>query len=196
MDKLAALDTLVIQQRKEWGEILTGWETKNKYAVLDGAGDEVYFAAEEGRSLFFRVFLKALRPFTIHILDAEGQPILRLDRPFRFYFHTLEVCSPDGRRLGTVERRFSVVRRVYSVYDDTGQERFQLFGPLLRPWTFLIRARGEEIGRIAKKWTGVLKESLSDADNFAMSFPAELQLNHKGVLLGAVFLIDFVHFES
>ena len=196
MDKLAALDTLVIQQRKEWGEILTGWETKNKYAVLDGAGDEVYFAAEEGRSLFFRVFLKALRPFTIHILDAEGRSILRLDRPFRFYFHTLEVRSPDGRQLGRVEKRFSVVRRVYSVYDDTGQERFQLFGPLLRPWTFLIRARGEEIGRIAKKWTGVLKESLSDADNFAMSFPAELQLNHKGVLLGAVFLIDFVHFES
>lgn len=196
MDKLATLDTLVIQQRKEWGEILTGWETKNKYAVLDGAGDEVYFAAEAGRSLFSRVFLKALRPFTIHLLEAEGRPILQLDRPFRLYFHTLEVRSPDGRRLGTVERRFSFVRRVYSVYDDTGQECFQLLGPLLRPWTFLIRARGEEIGRIAKKWTGLLKESLSDTDNFAVNFPAELQPNHKGVLLGAVFLIDFVHFES
>ena len=42
----------------------------------------------------------------------------------------------------------------------------------------------------------MLKESLSDADNFALSFPAELQPQHKSVLLGAVFLIDFVHFES
>lgn len=196
MDKLAALDTLVIQQRIEWGELLTRWETKNAYAVLDGTGDEVYVAAEAGRSFFFRHFLKALRPFTIHILDARGGPILRLDRPFRLYFHTLEVRSPDGRRLGRVEKRFSLVRRVYAVYDATGQECFQLLGPLLRPWTFLIRAGGREIGRITKKWTGLVKESLSDTDNFALSFPAELQLDHKGVLLGAVFLIDFVHFEN
>jgi len=89
-----------------------------------------------------------------------------------------------------------VLPAVNTVASCIGQECFQLLGPLLRPWTFLIRARGEEIGRIAKKWTGILKESLSDTDNFAMSFPAELQPNHKGVLLGAVFLIDFVHFES
>lgn len=82
------------------------------------------------------------------------------------------------------------------MYDATGQECFQLLGPLLKPWTFLIRAGGREIGRITKKWTGLVKESLSDTDNFALSFPAELQLDHKGVLLGAVFLIDFVHFEN
>jgi uncharacterized protein YxjI len=196
MDRLAGLDTLVIQQRKSWGEILTGWEVKNSYAVLDGTGDEVYVAAETGGSMFFRLLLKALRPFTIHILEAEGRAVLRLNRPFRLYFHTLEVHSADGRRLGRVDRRFSLVRRRYTVYDDTGQERFQLFGPLLRPWTFLIRAGGEEVGRITKRWTGMLKESLSDADNFALSFPAELQLQHKSVLLGAVFLIDFVHFEK
>ena len=196
MDRLAGLDTLVIQQRKSWGEILTGWEVKNSYAVLDGTGEEVYVAAETGGSMFFRLLLKALRPFTIHILEAEGRAVLRLNRPFRLYFHTLEVHSADGRRLGRVDRRFSLVRRRYTVSDDTGQERFQLFGPLLRPWTFLIRAGGEELGRITKRWTGMLKESLSDADNFALSFPAELQPQDKSVLLGAVFLIDFVHFES
>lgn len=196
MDRLASLDTLVIQQRKSWGEMLTGWEVKNSYAILDGTGEEVYVAAETGGSMFFRLLLKALRPFTIHILETEGRSILRLNRPFRLYFHTLEVRGADGRRLGRVDRRFSLLRRRYTVSDDTGQERFQLFGPLLRPWTFLIRAGGEEVGRITKRWTGMLKESLSDADNFALSFPAELQPQHKSILLGAVFLIDFVHFEK
>ncbi len=196
MEKLTPVDTLVIQQRKEWGEILTGWETKNKYAVMDQTGDEMYFAAEEGRSLFFRLFLKALRPFTIHILASDGQIVLRLDRSFRFFFHKLAVSSPDGRCLGTVEKRFSVIRRMYSVYDATGQEHFQLFGPLLRPWTFLIRQSGQEIGRISKKWSGLLKESFTDTDNFAVTFPAELPVMDKGILLGAVFLIDFVHFEN
>ena len=31
--------------------------------------------------------------------------------------------------------------------------------------------------------------------NFGITFPTELDLNMKGLLLGAVFLIDFVHFE-
>lgn len=196
MEKLTSLDTLVIQQRKEWGEILTGWETKNKYAVMDDSGDEVYFAAEEGGFFLFRIFLKALRPFTIHILESQGNSVLRLERSFRFYFHKLDVFSPENRRLGRIEKRFSILRRRYSVYDETGQERFQLFGPLLRPWTFLIRKNGEDIGRIAKKWSGLLKESFADADNFGVSFPAELSVTDKSVLLGAVFLVDFVHFEN
>ena len=196
MEKLTALDTLIIQQRKEWGEILTGWETKNKYVVLNEAGEEVYFAAEEGGFFLFRIFLKGLRPFTIHILENHGNTVLRLERSFRLYFHKLEVLSRENRRLGTVEKRFSVLRRVYSVYDETGQERFQLFGPVLRPWTFLIRKNGEEIGRITKKWSGVLKESFADADNFGVTFPAELSVTDKSILLGAVFLVDFVHFEN
>ena len=194
MEKLRPVDTLGIQQRKEWGEILTGRE--NKYADMDDKGEGVYWAAEEGRSLFFCFFLRALRPFTIHILESDGQTVLRLDRSFRFFFHTLAGRSPDGRCLGTVEKRFSIVRRIYSVCDDIGQERCQLFGPLLRPWTFLIRKSGEEIGRSSKKWSGLLQESLADADNFSVTFPAELPVTEKSVLLGAVFLIDFVHFEG
>ena len=41
-----------------------------------------------------------------------------------------------------------------------------------------------------------LKESFTDADNFGVAFPANIDVNHKAILLGAVFLIDFVHFES
>lgn len=196
MEKLTPLGTLIIQQRREWGEILTGWETKNRYAVMDDAGEEVYVAAEEGGGFFFRIFLKALRPFTIHILESQGNTVLRLERSFRLYFHQLDVFSRENRCLGTVEKRFSLLRRIYTVYDETGQERFQLFGPLLRPWTFLIRKNGEEIGRIAKKWSGLLKESFADADNFGVTFPAELSVIDKSILLGAVFLIDFVHFEN
>ncbi len=38
MEQLAQADTLRVQQKKEWGEILTGFETKNKYAVMDASG--------------------------------------------------------------------------------------------------------------------------------------------------------------
>ena len=57
MERLAAVKTLLVQQKKEWGEILTGFETKNKYAVNDGSGNQLYFAAEQS-ALLSRLFWK------------------------------------------------------------------------------------------------------------------------------------------
>ena len=40
------------------------------------------------------------------------------------------------------------------------------------------------------------KETLTDSDNFGITFPSDADTNQKSILLGAVFLIDFVHFEK
>ena len=196
MDRLSSISGLVVSQRKEWGEILSGFETKNKYVVFDQSGSQLYLAAEEQGSTLARWLLKALRPFTIAVLSEDGQVILRIVRPFRFYFHRANVLDAQGRMLGTIQRRFSILRRIYSVLDASGEEVFQLFGPILHPWTFEIKAGGEEFGKITKKWSGLMKESFTDADNFGVTFPADWDVRAKAIFLGAVFLIDFVHFEN
>ena len=89
-----------------------------------------------------------------------------------------------------------MLRRIYSVFNTSGHEVFQLYGPLLHPWTFEIRNTGVEYGKITKKWSGLLTEGFTDADNFAVTFPADWAEPMKAVFLGAVFLIDFVHFEN
>ncbi len=196
MERLSSISGLVVSQQKEWGEILTGFETKNRYAISDVSGSRLYLAAEEAGSTLLRWFLKALRPFTIAVLTENGQVVLRVMRPFRFYFHRAEVVDSQGQTLGVIERRFSVLRRIYSVLDSSGEEVFQLFGPILHPWTFQIRNDGIEYGKITKKWSGLLKEGFTDADNFGVMFPAEWDVKLKALFLGAVFLIDFVHFEN
>jgi uncharacterized protein YxjI len=196
MDRLSPLAGLVISQQKEWGEILTGFETRNKYLVSDTEGNRLYLAAEEAGSLLLRLLLKARRPFTIRVFTGDQQEVLRVRRPFRFYFHQAEVLDSQGQSLGVIEKRFSLVRRVYAVTDERGQEIAQLFGTLLRPWTFQIRSDGQTHGKIAKKWSGLLKEGFSDADNFGVQFPATWDVRRKALFLGAVFLIDFVHFEN
>ena len=97
-------------------------------------------------STLLRLFLKALRPFTIAVLNDDGQIVLRVTRPFRFYFHRAEIVDRQGRSLGVIERRFSIARRIYAVSDTSGHEIFQLFGPILHPWTFEIRNAGVEYG--------------------------------------------------
>jgi hypothetical protein len=199
LENLAATNALIIQQQKEWGEILSGFETKNKYAVMDHWNKTLFQAEEEGGSfgtVMTRFLLTALRPFTMHIFSNEGMGIFKLERPFRFYFHELDVCKADGQTLGKIKRRFSILRRHYSVFDRHGKELYQLFGPILHPWTFQIKKNGRELGKITKKWSGLLKESMTDADNFGIKFPQGINLAQKAILLGAVFLIDFVHFEN
>lgn len=196
MERLSAIEGLVIRQQKEWGEILTGFETKNKYIISDVIGNRLFLAEEESGSLLLRWFLRALRPFTINVLAENGRAILRVRRPFRFYFHRVEIFNARGQLLGAVERRFSILRRIYSVFNKSGEEIFQLFGPLFHPWTFHIKNGEMEHGKITKKWSGLLKEGLTDADNFGVMFPARWETELKALFLGAVFLIDFVHFEN
>ena len=45
------------------------------------------------------------------------------------------------------------------------------------------------VGRVTKQWSGLVKEAFTDADNFGISFPIDLDVNVKATLLGAVFLI-------
>jgi len=199
LENLAQADTLIIRQQKEWGEILTGFETKNKYEVVDHFSNPLLEAQEDGGSTLTtitRLFLKALRPFTIDLFSPQGAGLFKLTRPFRFYFHELDVSQSSGAPLGKIKRRFALLRRIYSVVDHNGNEIFELFGPLLHPWTFQIKKGGRELGKITKKWSGLAKESFTDADNFGISFPKGIDLSQKAVLLGAVFLIDFVHFEN
>jgi len=196
MDQLAAATGLQISQRKEMMEVFTGFETKNRYAVSDEAGRQLYLAAEEGTGFLSRNFLKSSRPWTIHVARPDGTKVLEIVRPWRWYFHEAAIRDAGGRVLGTVKRQWSWLRRVYSVYDGAGNELCELFGPILHPWTFQIRLGGMEVGAIKKKWSGLATEAFTKADNFGVQFPPDADPQLKAVLLGAVFLIDFCHFEK
>ncbi len=200
MDKLAALSEIVIVQKKELGETLTGFEGKNRYAVHDPAGNKLYTAVETGNSWIGRQFLKANRPFTIELsdsIDPTGtNTLLCVQRPFAWYFHEASVTDTSGRLLGSLRREFSLLQRIYSVTMPSGDKNYSLFGRLLRPWTFEIRKRGQPVGVIRKKWSGAFTEAFTDADTFSLEFDPSMSGDEKAFFLGAVFLIDFVHFEG
>ncbi|VDO45233.1 unnamed protein product, partial [Haemonchus placei] len=53
-----------------------------------------------------------------------------------------------------------------------------------------------QIGMITKQFGGVIKEAVSDADTFRVTFPPTLPVTSKMILIAAVFLIDFIAFED
>lgn len=59
------------------------------------------------------------------------------------------------------------------------------------------------MGKISKQWSGMLREMFTDADYFGITFPIDLDVRMKAVMLGACFLIvsyfiflDFSFFTS
>jgi uncharacterized protein YxjI len=198
----AKTSRLSVRQRKRWLEILTSFDSRNTYVVYDERGNPVFNVQEQGHGIinfFKRVFLGAYRPFTAHVEDLSGEHghMLTLQRPFRLIFHRLEVRDKQGKLLGAIQRRWTWIRRKYEVEGPTGEILCTLFGPIFRPWTFEIHMPGSdvEIGVVQKKWSGLLKEAFTEADNFWVELDRVEDPALKALLFSATVLIDAVHFE-
>ena len=196
---LGSADRLVVQQKKNWGEILTGFEARTAYeicteqgAVLARVGEvSDGFLSTVGRWIF-----KGRRPFEL-VIESGGAPAIRLRRGWFWWLSTLEVEDGRGQSLGTIEQRFAFFQRRFEVIDRRGGAVAEIIGPMFHPWTFHVRAPGggPEIARIEKRWSGLLKEAFTDADTFSLTLPRnDLALSQ--MVVAAALLIDFCYFEN
>jgi len=187
-------------------EVITGFEGANKYKVLNSAGQEVYKVMED-TDCCTRQFCGAQRPFDINITDNAGMEVIHLTRPFRCQtccfgccLQELEVSSPPGFVIGTVEQRWAICERRFVIKDEAGSEILKIENKRIceccEDVDFnVLTMDGKEVGKISKKWSGLSKELFTDADNFGINFPIDLDVKVKATLLGALFLIDFMYFE-
>ena len=196
MIDLTQFQELVVRQEVEHLEAFSGFETSNRYRVTTPEGDTLLYAFEESGFLG-RQFLKSHRPLTLHIVDDDGEPLLIASRSFFFFLSHLHIADGDDRPVGSLRRRFAVLKRRFTLEDAMGSPIADIEGPLFRPNTFMIYRSGEEVGRVTKQWSGVLKEAFTDADTF------RVQQNTIGLtqefallILATAFAIDLDFFEK
>lgn len=196
---LAQASALVIHQQKEMLEIFTDFETKNRYVVQLPDGQPALYAGETGGGAWdfiTRTVLKSRRPFTMRLVDVAGNVAFQLERPWTWFFSEIEVRDGQGQRVGMIDQRFAFFARRFVVLDPTGRELAQIHGPFFRPWTFRVLQGGQEVGRITKKWSGLLREAFTDADTFGVALGPSMDPRLRALVLAATFLIDFLYFED
>lgn len=192
---------LMVQQRKEWAQIMINWETANKYAILDEQGRELGLIAERSGGFLealTRMFLRSHRPLEVDVFAGMAEHVLHLKRDFFFFFSDLEVTLPDGTRLGSIHRRFRLLSKHYDLCDASGQVFATIESPIWRIWTFPVKAlSGVALGEISKRWGGVLTEVFSDADTYSIELknPDMLSTEQSAIVLAAAISIDFDYFE-
>ncbi|KAH9359517.1 hypothetical protein HPB48_000919 [Haemaphysalis longicornis] len=54
---------------------------------------------------------------------------------------------------------------------------------------YSAKGGGMKLGYISKNWRGMFEELFTDADNFTLVFPIDLDVKVKALLLGAAILI-------
>ena len=197
MIDLANYKELVVRQTKEMLEIFTGFETANRYRVLTPEGEEAMFCYEES-GMLSRQFMGSHRPLNLHVIDTKGQPVLNANRNFFWFFSHLNVQDGSGASLGSLHRKFGMLNRKFALLDSGGRQIAGLTGSVFRSYTFTLNnAQGQEMGRIVKKWGGIIKEVFTDADTFSIQFSdVERSQEIRLLLIASAFAIDLDFFES
>ncbi|NXX25364.1 PLS1 scramblase, partial [Nicator chloris] len=202
------IDEVLIHQQLELLEIVTGFETNNKYELKNALGQRVYFATEDTDCLT-RNCCGPSRPFTMRIVDNLGHEVITLHRPLRCStcccpccLQELEVQAPPGTTVGYVVQNWHACLPKFTIQDEKRMDILKIIGPCVvcrccEDIHFEVKSVDETcaVGRISKQWTGFVREAFTDADNFGISFPMDLDVKMKAVMIGACFLIDFMFFE-
>ncbi|MFO0604897.1 MAG: phospholipid scramblase-related protein [Polyangiales bacterium] len=203
LDRVAArfddVRRLSVRQRRSWLEALTGFEQANQYTVLANGGGAAFVVQEQTRGLgeaLVRLLLGPFRPFESYVEDTRrGTVAMKLRRPFRWFLPEMEVRDADGSLMARIARRWTLVATRYDVLDAAGALIGEIHGPFFRPWTFELRAGGVLVACVRKRWSGLVSEVFTDADNFEVTFEANVPPRWKPLALAAAVLIDAAHFE-
>ncbi|KAH9509016.1 Phospholipid scramblase 1 [Bulinus truncatus] len=208
LEYLTQVDQLLVKQKIEALEAFTGFETNNKYEIKNSMNQRVYIAVED-TCCCTRNCCGSSRPFDMKIMDNHKKEVIHLSRPLRCStcwcpccLQKLTVESPKGSVIGYVRQAWSCCHPKYMINNAEDQTMLRIKGPCFRcnicgDIEFEVTSADEKtsVGQITKQWSGLAKEVFTDADNFGVTFPLDLDVKTKATVLGAVFLIDFMYFE-
>ena len=195
---LMSYPALKLRQRRELAELF-GYESRNKYEICDPNGSPILYAAEQGSGFgaaLMRQLLGHMRTFEIHVFDGARNAVMKAVHPFRWFFQRLEVAVADGRPVGALQQRWAFFYKSFDVEDAAGRVLMTVRSPIWKPWTFTFERAGREVASVKKRWGGLLREALTDADTFAIEYAPELNPDERALVLAAGLFIDLQYFEA
>jgi len=206
LEYFSMLTHLIVKQRVEVLEALTGYEQENKYDIFNTFGQYI-FTAKESSDCCQRQCCGPKRKFDMKFLNQYNQEVIHFRRPFAYMFcnccclSELTVEAPVGKVIGRVKQlpggcqmrlrvECPVGTHVATVNCPCACKCF-CFGDVPYPIT---DTQDNKIGEITRKFDA--KGFFTDADNFTIEFGQSLDVLVKACLMGALFLVDFLFYEQ
>ncbi|KAM4771140.1 phospholipid scramblase family member 5-like [Rhinophrynus dorsalis] len=209
LEHLSKIQQIIIHQQVELLGVFLATEKSNKYEIKDNFGQRLYFAREENVYLN-KNLCGPIRPFTIRISNNRGREVITVIRPLRCisccfpcYLQELEVQAPPGTTVGFIVQKWDPLLPKFTIQNESKDDVLKIIGPYVTcscfgDVEFEVKALNEEatIGKISKYWSGFVNDVFTNADNFGIEFPVDLDVKLKAALIGTCFLIDLMYFEQ
>jgi uncharacterized protein YxjI len=173
MSGLLGRNVLVIEQKPKFVELT------NEYRVLDEAGNEIGVIRQEGQSKARKLLrlVSSIDQFLTHRLslyDAAAK-VLDIVRPAKFLKSRLQVLDGAGTQRGWIVQENVVGKKRFGLQGTEGDRLGSINADNWRSWDFAIEdSRGSEVGRITKRWAGILREGFTTADRYLLHVAAEV----------------------
>ncbi|CAH0558285.1 unnamed protein product, partial [Brassicogethes aeneus] len=195
LESLTMVDQLLVQN------IYAVDLSKDGFIIKNSRGQNVYYAEEDSEGSL----LAGLRPFDMKIFDKYKNEAIHFYRPlacqgccFPCCMQSIEVLSSPGIVAGIVDEEWSIFLPKYAVKNATGETVLRIEGPFRKnlccgsvEFKIMSADGSAQLGKIS--WY----ESASrvNVEKFGITFPMDLDVSMKAVLLGASFLINALYFE-
>ncbi|XP_045539794.1 phospholipid scramblase 2 [Papilio machaon] len=209
LDDLTSVEHLMITKRLRVKSVLFLRGKRNRFQVRTPDRNLVY-TVEEENSWWVGYFCYGLRPLQLRVCNSVGAEVLRVRRPYACtprvlpcQLQHLQVFSPPGHLIGTIEQQWAAVRPVYLIKKENGEELFWIRGPFITLSLFrdvefgIARADGVPVGSTCKRWQGLLHAMFFApiTDRFNVEFDRSLSVEEKALLLAATLLIDYMYYD-
>ena len=183
-------DRLVVSQKAKLIELV------NQYEIRDADGNQIGFIQQEGQSKLRKVlrFVTDVDQFLTHrlaIYDSDGDKVLQLTRPAKVFKSRLQVEDGQGRAVGEIVQKNVFGKIRFELVGVDGKALGEIQAENWRAWDFaIVDSTGREIGRIDKKFVGVLKAVFTPADNYVVDIDPSVQGDLRLMAVAAASAVD------
>ncbi len=190
MSDLLSRSVLVINQKAKLIELT------DEYRIRDEEGNDIGYIREEGQSALKKAvrLVSELDQFFTHrlsVYDRDGTKVVQLVRPRKIMKSRVEISAGDGRPVGTIVQKNVFGKKRFALEAAAGETLGAINAENWRAWDFRIEDQtGSEVGRITKKWAGLLKEGFTTADNYVLEIGGQVSPDLRLMMLASAAGVD------
>lgn len=190
MAELLIANRLVISQKPKVIELV------NQYTIRDAEGGDLGFIEEQGQGKLRKTvrFLTNIDQYLTHRLtvhDSTGNKVLQLTRPAKVFKSRLQVEDATGRLIGEIVQLNVFGKIRFDLRGAQGESLGQIRAENWRAWDFsIVDQTGTEVGRIDKKFVGVVKALFTPADNYVVDIDPSTDGDLRLMAIAAAAAID------
>lgn len=174
------------------------FKAANNYDIYDpNTNSKILECREPNLGILTKIFrftdYKRMTPFQVEIHTPDGQKVLTIKRGFSLILSTVHVLDENDRVVGTFKQKLFSIGGKFDVLDAHDNTVCTLAGKWTS-WDFRFIQGDTELAQVSKKWAGLGKELFTSADNYVLAIHDTVAANDTSriLILAAVMCIDMV----